>query len=253
MKKQLLMGSVTAAILLANAGSVLAEDAGNGFDVSANVGLVSDYVWRGISQSNNDAAIQGGIDVKHSSGAYLGTWWSSLSGYYNNPTSASTEKDLYVGYGFNVTKDISLDLRYTSFVYDGGNSANFDEFHVGVAGYGASLAADYAGNNSPGNSTTLHVAAGYTYTLPMDVSLSANYGHYDLKDNFFNGSSAYDYWNVGVSKKFAGITWGLSYNDTDLTGNECSALSGVITNPSSSGDAKQACGDQFILSATKAL
>ena len=48
--------------------------------VSANVALTSDYRFRGVSLSNGDPAIQGGIDVGHDSGFYVGTWASSIEG-----------------------------------------------------------------------------------------------------------------------------------------------------------------------------
>lgn len=250
MKK--LFVALAGASLAASMMQASAEDVGNGFDVSANVGLVSDYLWRGISQSNNDAAIQGGIDLSHSSGIYAGTWWSSLSGWYSpNTDYASTEEDYYVGYKLGVTKDVTLDLRYTTFVYQGDNGGNFDEYHAGISGFGASLGVDYADNVSPGNSTTFHAVAGYAYTFPADVTVAANYGYYDFKDNFYGDANAYDYWNIGVSKKFVGITWGLSYNNTNLSGEACSALSGSITQDN--GKARDACDEKFVFSATKAL
>ncbi|OYW39105.1 MAG: hypothetical protein B7Z35_05230 [Hydrogenophilales bacterium 12-61-10] len=60
-------------------GVVMAEEAASPHTLSANVGMYSNYVFRGISQTGGDPALQGGLDYTHSSGFYLGTWgWATL-------------------------------------------------------------------------------------------------------------------------------------------------------------------------------
>src|SRR6218665_2497463 len=86
--------------------------------VSSNIALVSDYRFRGISQTWHLPALQGGIDYAHSSGLYLGTWASNVSGNsYNN--GAGLELDLYGGYKFAVSQDLTLDLGALAYVYPG--------------------------------------------------------------------------------------------------------------------------------------
>ena len=67
---------------------------------TANVGVVSDYLFRGISQTKGAPAIQGGFDYSHSSGLYAGTWLSSVSWYSDTVAGASksVEFDVYGGY-----------------------------------------------------------------------------------------------------------------------------------------------------------
>ena len=62
--------------------------------LTSNVGFTSNYIWRGATQGADEAAISGGIDYAHKSGAYAGVWTSSLGG------GGSYELDLYAGYGF---------------------------------------------------------------------------------------------------------------------------------------------------------
>ena len=78
------------------------------FDVSMNVGLTSDYIFRGISQTQSNGAIQGGLDVAHESGLYVGTWASNV----DFGGDASVEFDYYLGFGNNITENISYDLGW---------------------------------------------------------------------------------------------------------------------------------------------
>lgn len=86
--------------------------------LSGNLGLVSEYVFRGIRQTWGTPAIQGGIDYVHPSGFYLGTWLSNTSAnLYGN---ATVEIDLYGGYRATL-KDFTLDLGVLQFIYPGAN------------------------------------------------------------------------------------------------------------------------------------
>jgi uncharacterized protein (TIGR02001 family) len=76
---------------------------------TANAALVSDYRFRGISQTYGLPAIQGGFDYAHSSGFYLGTWGSSVTGnLYAN--GSGMEWDLYGGYKGSITDDLGYDV-----------------------------------------------------------------------------------------------------------------------------------------------
>ncbi|MGA1561914.1 MAG: TorF family putative porin, partial [Gammaproteobacteria bacterium] len=75
MKKTLLSLSIAAAAVSVPA---QAADIGGGFDLSGNMALTSNYIWRGVSQSDDDPAIQGGLDLAHESGVYAGVWASNV-------------------------------------------------------------------------------------------------------------------------------------------------------------------------------
>lgn len=77
-----------------------AEEAASDWSWSANVAYTSDYYVRGLSQNWHDPALQGGFDVEHSSGFYVGTWASNVSP--NTFPDASLEIDVYAGYGGEV-------------------------------------------------------------------------------------------------------------------------------------------------------
>ena len=106
--------------------SALAEEA----SLSANVGLYSQYVFRGLAQTNEDPAIQGGFDYSHPSGIYLGVWGSNISWLKENATTSSTsvagsyttggtlEMDFYGGYK-GAVGDWSYDLGLLQYYYPG--------------------------------------------------------------------------------------------------------------------------------------
>jgi uncharacterized protein (TIGR02001 family) len=107
--------------------------------LSTNVGLVSDYRFRGVSQSNNGAAVQGGIDYAHSSGLYVGNWNSSVSSALY-PNSAGLESNLYAGWKKDVYRGLTVDVgSYNYFFLGKDNSTdsrfNTQELYAGV-GYG---------------------------------------------------------------------------------------------------------------------
>src|SRR3546814_1231807 len=85
------LGMLLVAAALPTAAHAQNEDS-DGITVSGSATVVSDYRFRGFSQSNEEAAIQGGITVSHDSGLYLGTWGSSI-GFANG-----TEIDVFGGY-----------------------------------------------------------------------------------------------------------------------------------------------------------
>src|SRR5436190_22836171 len=94
---------------------------------TGNVGLFSQYVFRGISQTNEKPAVQGGFDLGHKSGFYAGTWASNISwisdGTSGNPpgstASASLEWDFYGGYKGSLPADFGYDLGALYYYYPG--------------------------------------------------------------------------------------------------------------------------------------
>jgi uncharacterized protein (TIGR02001 family) len=131
------MQKITRALLLTTlvcaAAPALAADApaaapAPDYTLTANVGLTSQYVYRGITQTAQKPAIQGGADFTHSSGFYLGTWGSNISWYSDNTANAansatgnnsvSMEWDLYGGYR-NTIGDVGYDVGVLQYYYPG--------------------------------------------------------------------------------------------------------------------------------------
>ena len=172
--------------------------------VSANVSFASDYVWRGMTQSDGPA-IQGGFDFEAESGFYAGIWGSNVN--FNN--GAGSELDLYLGYGFEVGS-VGVDVGYISYEYiDSTPDATFDETYLGLSfgDFGVSFAfGDY-------DYTEVSYALG-------DVSFS--YGDYDeygenttISYGFACGSyecgiSVYDFSDAGYGADEDGVFFSIS-------------------------------------------
>jgi uncharacterized protein (TIGR02001 family) len=101
--------------------------------VTGSVGLVSDYRFRGVSQSDEELAVQGGFTIAHESGVYLATWGSNLAGW-GTFGGANMELDLVAGYK-RTFDDITLDIGATWYMYPGGfDNTDFIEPYVKLSG-----------------------------------------------------------------------------------------------------------------------
>ena len=105
------------------------------FTPSANVAIVSNYLYRGISQTGANPALQGGFDLAHKSGAYIGVWSSSISflGDSSTATSAGAEFDTYLGYKGQAGK-LAYDVGFLRYNYPGDYGTNIkadtNEYYV---------------------------------------------------------------------------------------------------------------------------
>lgn len=130
--------------------------------LTANVGLVSDYRFRGISQTFGLPAIQGGIDYSHASGLYVGTWASNVYGGNNfsglgvNYYNGGMEWDFYGGFKFTPVEDLTFDIGGLYYYYPGAayatnatTSAKYDNFelYAGVSYKWLSFKYNYALTN----------------------------------------------------------------------------------------------------------
>lgn len=208
------------AALLATTGVVSTASAED-IELSANVAMTSNYVWRGMTQTGNNPAIQGGFDASYK-GVYAGIWGSSFEG-----TKASSEIDLYLGYANEIDK-FSYDIGYAQYTYSGDTDAlNFGEAYL-TLGYDFDVAAvsasyylgvdtntvanDAANGWEPGDAWEL----GLSVPLPMDISLDATYGVYDDKGTLNAATNNYgDYYYVGASKSFDKFDFTVAYTGMD--------------------------------------
>lgn len=186
-------------------------------ELSANVGLVSDYSFRGISQSDEGPAIQGGFDIVHNSGLYAGIWASSV-----DFGDADIETDFYAGYS-SAIGDVSYDLGLIYYAYPGADSdLDYDFYELSAAlGYDFGLFSTAASVNvSPeyfGDSGHAeYYALAVDVPLPYDLSLNGHVGYQAIEDNAAFGTPDYTDWGAGIGYNWEGFDLGLSYVDTDL-------------------------------------
>ncbi len=188
--------------------------------VSANVALVTDYRFRGVSFSAGDIAVQGGFDVKQSSGFYVGTWASSIE---DSPTYGHTELDLYGGWSGQVASGITVDAGLLYYVYPNGNRAlggpsDYFEPYASVSGQlgpisaTAGVAYAWGGQDSLGNQNSTYVYGDLGTGIPnTPISLSAHAGYTDGSLSYNTGDTSFDF-AFGASyaitpKLTAGVTY----------------------------------------------
>lgn len=204
--------AAVASATLAGAGAAQAE-------ITANVGLTTDYVFRGVSLSDNGLAIQGGFDWS-SEIAYAGVWASNveegvemdLYGGFT-PTTGSVEWNIgAIGYFYPGADDDAAEFDYVEFLL-GASTSLTDQFSVGASVY-------YAPENrgDSGEATYFEINGAYQ---PMDaLSFSAAYGNQSVEnpDGLAGGAGEDDYntWNIGAAYAIHGFTLDLRYHDTDI-------------------------------------
>lgn len=241
--------------------------------LTGNIALVSDYRFRGVSQSYRQPAVQGGFDYAHASGLYLGNWNSSVSSNsYNN--GAGLEMDLYGGYRFALTQEIAGDVGVLHYFYPSArlnsgpatptnNQYNTTEVYFGLSQGALNGKLSYAVSNYFGlNGTT----AGYAYfsALPNrgdskgTTYLDLNYG-IDLGNKLMLGLHAgytsvrryselsYTDFKVSVGKEFSGMAINLALVGTNADSRF------YQTGDSSGLNAKQVGKTGFVISASKSF
>jgi uncharacterized protein (TIGR02001 family) len=231
---EMMKKTLFAAAMLATSSAALAE-------ISANVTLASDYVFRGISQTDNQIAIQGGFDYAWDMGFYVGTWASNVdSDFFNGKGSdPQTEVDLYAGYAGEYM-GFGYDVGYLRYEYPGFSKAATNEVYVNgsystdFGDFGASVNYSNELNFLPSNQSAWYVAASYDKTLPWyEIGLSIHVGHsfgdaFDISaadivkgDSGFKDS--YTDWSIGVSKTWMGADYALTYTDNNTDKPDCPA------------------------------
>jgi uncharacterized protein (TIGR02001 family) len=138
--------------------------------VSANVSFASDYIWRGMTQSDGPA-IQGGFDYEAESGFYAGIWGSNVN--FND--GAGSELDYYFGYGFELG-GVGVDLGYVAFDYpDNTEGLDFEEIVVGLSYGDLGLTFALGQDGAPDYTEVSYSLAGLDFA----------YGEYDEYGNNF--------------------------------------------------------------------
>lgn len=222
---------IAAAVLAATGTSAFAQQAAATSDhtFTGNVGVVSDYRFRGISQTFGKPAVQGGFDYAHSSGFYVGNWNSNVSGV-QYPAGAGLEMDFYGGYKFEVMPDLTADVGALYYYYPGARVGATDEkFNNGEVYVGAAykwFSAKYSYNVTDFfglNSTTAFAPRGDSkgswyldlnanFEIADKTVLTLHAGRQEVKR--YDELSYTDY-KIGVARDFGFATVGLAVVSTN--------------------------------------
>ncbi|MBN8813990.1 MAG: hypothetical protein J0J06_00925 [Sphingomonas sp.] len=220
--------------------------------VTGGVTLVSDYRFRGISQTNLQPAIQGTLSVTHKSGFYATVWSSSTSGYVTFSGTGSQEIDAIVGYSKTVG-GFKLDGGLLYYIYPRsrpvGDNSKGDFFEpyadvsytlgpvtakvtVNYAWKQKALSLDQGQTGLLPKNDNVYLAGDLSAAIPKTpLSLSAHIGH-TWGPSWLALGNEYTDWGVGASLAWKNLTLGVSYVDTDgvftLANGKNAARSGVV-------------------------
>jgi uncharacterized protein (TIGR02001 family) len=204
MKKSIVLATAVAAVLTSGVASA---------ELTANAGIFSNYIWRGVTQTDDSAAGQGGIDWGHDSGLYVGTWVSTLG------VDGGNEIDVYAGFA-GKAGSFGYDLGVITYQYPIDPSGlNFTEVYVSGSIVGitaglnytvdkASLASDPTGDND------LYLFASYDFSA-SDIDYSVYVGDYSFDADVAAGAQSPDYSHYGASIGKNGFGFAVDKNDKD--------------------------------------
>ena len=240
MKKiSLLIGSFV--VILSTAVAAHAE-------FSGNVAVTTDYRFRGISQGDRSPAIQGGFDIEHESGLYIGTWASNVTF-----SGGAVEMDYYAGFGGSIN-EVSYDVGGIWYNYpedDASPDLDYFEAYGSVSIRGLTLGLAYSPDYFAETGDFIYIYGDYGYALADNLSLDVHFGwnlfNSDAEFAAFIGPAAgtdagkdYIDYSVSLSTSAAGLDWGLALIGTNISDAECF-------------DTTKLCSESVVLSVSKSL
>ena len=205
--KSLIAGSVLAASSMVST-AAMAESPFTG-----NISVTSNYIFRGFTLSNDNAAVQGGLDYEWDAGFYVGTWLSNLyDGQY--------EIDFYGGYGFDLgptSWDIgAITYQLPVATTPGGDGVYLNEAYLNFGWEWLSAGVAYSFGSDDDTTAEfskgdIYLYVGADFELQNGIGLGALYGDYDFDDA---AGTDYSHWKLYLSK--SDFTFAYEQNDSDL-------------------------------------
>ncbi len=218
MRNKLLQAGVVLSAVMAVAGTASAQG-----EFSGNVALTTDYVWRGVSQSNEDIALQGGFDYENGM-FYAGVWASSVD--FQDDAGTNLEIDFYAGLAGELESGIGWDLGFIYYNYPDDGDEDLDFYELtgalsyefdGGLGVGGLLAWD------PDNKS-VYVEASAGFAVSEVFGIDGTVGNYS-----FDQGGDYTNWSLGGTYSFEGFDLDVRYWGTDLDGDRLGADRIVVT------------------------
>lgn len=216
--------------------------------ISGSAALVSDYRFRGVSQTDKNVAVQGGATITHESGLYAAFWGSNLSGW-GTFGGANLELDLIAGYKFKPAESATLDVGVTYYLYPGGaDKTDFFEPYAKLSGtigpvsalagvayapkqqalgryyFNGTSAANGVYDDPGDKEDNLYLWGDFAAGIPSTpLTAKAHIGYSDgnkgLGPNATSVAPTGKYWDysLGVDASYKNLTLGLAYVDTDIS------------------------------------
>jgi len=266
---------ISAAALLAGllpAAAFGQDEAAKSVTITSSATLASDYRFRGVSQSDKEMAVQGGLTLTHESGLYAGVWASNLAGW-GTFGGANMELDLIGGYKMPLSDKAALDVGLVWYMYPGGaDESDFAEPYVKLTGTtgpatltaGAAYApkqhalanVSNAPNSRGQNDDNLYLwgdsavaIAGTPFTAKAHIGYSDGNPGLGPNGTSVAPTGRYWDWSFGMDATWRNLTLNLSYVDTDISKSEAALLQ---PNFSKGGDSTGSIADGAIVASVTA-
>lgn len=211
--------------------------------ITYNVGVVSDYIYRGITQTTHAPALQGGVDYAHASGFYAGAWASNVKWIKDSGAiamrDAPVELDTYFGFKNSIATDLSYDVGYVRYNYletylrtytpaAGFNNADTAEVYAAASYKFATLKYSYSLLDgfltTQGAKGTNYIDLTLSYPVSdTGVTIGAHYGKQTIigwaadAATLAGNNPSYSDYKLNVTKDFSGYVVGLAYTNTNAT------------------------------------
>lgn len=186
-------------------------------NMSGNLTLVSNYVFRGVSQSRNLPALQGGLTYTLPVGIYFNVWGSNVN--FNDSSGATVELDAILGYGNSIGDDFTYDINVARYTYPGARQLNYNEINTLFNWKFLQAGISYSGNVYNAHRSGTYYSAGINYNIPpryffnwKGVNVLALFGHYSLPEA---AGKSYNDYSVALNKEIKHYTLTLQWTDTN--------------------------------------
>ncbi len=183
---------------------------------SATVAATTDYDFRGVTQTDEDPALQASVDFEHEQGFYAGAWASKVD--FLDCCNENVEVDWYAGYAWDY-RDVSFDVGYNLYSYPGADDLDYGEFYVGAAYGDGELYYWYTDDFFGLGESAFYLEGNYSIALPEEFSLDLHVGYTagdGLEAVVESGLQEYIDYAIAVSRSFGHIDGEIRYVDTDL-------------------------------------
>ena len=207
------LAAVACAALMSIPFAACAEDAAS--PISWEVGAVSDYLFRGASQTDEKPTVQGSVTWTTSSGLYVGSFASGVDFGEDSP---DIEVDYFVGYGFDASDSVNLDVMLNRYTYPGASELAYNELitTATIAEHSA-ITVGYTNDIWGSGTDGWYYGLRHDWVLPREATLSASVGRTQFRDNLAVAAEDYTDWSVAVSHRFGPAEVSLGYFGTDAS------------------------------------
>jgi len=212
------------ALLLAGTGNAFAAE------FSGNVAYLTDYRFRGISQGDRSAAIQGGFDIELDGGFYIGTWASNVGSW----SGGTIELDWYGGWTRDLSENSGIDVGVFYYGYpedDADPGLDFVEIYGSYSFQDLTLGVAYSPDYFAETDSFWYLYGDYSFGIAENLSLDLHLGMNLFEDTMAGSAfgigepndpkSKYIDYAIGLSTSAMGVDWALQFIGTDLSDAEC--------------------------------